>query len=108
MRIFIKILTNLIIAFCILGSAVFSIQNIEGISIKFIAWESITLSKGIVLLFCYVAGMMIVNIMLIIFKVTQGKKKKQNQNRRQPKKKLEYQRKERQSEDWQEEAGENW
>ncbi len=101
-------MTNLIIAFCILGSAVFSIQNIEGVSIKFMAWESISLPTGITLLLSFNFGWLLSVFMSYLFQVTQGKKKKQSVFRRRPKKKLEYQRKERSSEDWQEEAGENW
>lgn len=108
MRIFIKILTNLIIAFCILGSAVFSIQNIEAVSIKFMAWKSISLPIGIILLLWFNTGLIVCFIMLSLFQVTQGKKKKQSGNPWRPKKKLEYQRKESSQEDWQEEAGENW
>ncbi len=72
------------------------------------AWESISLPIGIILLLWFNLGIIVGFIVPFLFRVTQGQKKKQSVSRRQPKKKLEYQRKKRSQEDWQEEAGENW
>ncbi|MDJ0601271.1 MAG: LapA family protein [Crocosphaera sp.] len=68
----IKILTNLIIAVLLafwLGAiAVFSIQNITAVSLKFLLWESIKLPIGVLLSFCVGGGLILGSFVPLLFK----------------------------------------
>ena len=59
----IKTLTNLMIALLIafwLGAiAIFSIQNITAVSLKFLFWQSIQLPVGVLLAFCVGLGLIL-------------------------------------------------
>ena len=58
-----KTVTNLIIALLIafwLGAiAIFSIQNITAVSLKFLFWQSIQLPVGVLLAFCVGLGLIL-------------------------------------------------
>lgn len=58
-----KNLANLIAATLIMGwivsVAVFSIQNIQPVSISFLVWESITMPIGVLLAFCVGFGLIL-------------------------------------------------
>jgi uncharacterized integral membrane protein len=59
MKIIINLLISLVIAIWIGAIAVFSIQNIQGVSIKFITFESISLPIGVMLALSASFGMLI-------------------------------------------------
>ena len=50
------LLNTTILSFWILAIAIFSIQNIQDVSVKFLTFESITLPIGILLAFCASIG----------------------------------------------------
>ena len=58
MRIFANFINSLIVAAWISAIAVFSIQNIEAVSLKFLFWESIQFPIGVLLAFCAGVGFM--------------------------------------------------
>ncbi|MGK7959437.1 lipopolysaccharide assembly protein LapA domain-containing protein [Crocosphaera sp.] len=74
-----KILTNLIIAVLLafwLGAiAIFSIQNITAVSLKFLVWESIKLPIGILLSFCVGGGLIIGSFFPLLFKQSKRPRK---------------------------------
>jgi lipopolysaccharide assembly protein A len=54
-----RILVTGLIALCILGAALFSIQNATAVSVTFFIWHSIRLPLGVVLAFSFVTGLML-------------------------------------------------
>ena len=67
-----KLFTNLIvavlIAFWIGAIAIFSIQNITTVSLKFLFWESIKLPIGVLLSFCAGGGFILGSFIPFLFK----------------------------------------
>ncbi|MCU0533321.1 MAG: DUF1049 domain-containing protein [Hydrococcus sp. Prado102] len=59
MKTFTNFLTSAIAAVAIAIVAIFSIQNVEAVSLRLIAFESIRLPVGVLLSFCFGAGMML-------------------------------------------------
>lgn len=59
MKAFVGLLNTLIISSWIMAIAIFSIQNIQTVSVKFLTFESITLPVGVLLAFCGVVGLII-------------------------------------------------
>ena len=54
-----RLLNSSILACLILAIAIFSIQNIEDVSVKFLVWESIALPVGVLLAFCCGMGLIL-------------------------------------------------
>ena len=59
MKAFAGLLNTLIISSWIIAIAIFSIQNIQNVSVKFLTFESITLPVGVLLAFCGVIGLIL-------------------------------------------------
>ncbi|TVQ44934.1 MAG: LapA family protein [Gloeocapsa sp. DLM2.Bin57] len=75
-----KNLANLIAATLIMGwivsVAVFSIQNIQPVSISFLVWESITMPIGVLLAFCVGFGLILGAILPLAWGLLVTSKKK--------------------------------
>ena len=67
MKSFTSLLSSLILAISFVAIAIFSIQNIQDASIKFITFESITVPVGVLLAFCYALGMVLGALIPILF-----------------------------------------
>jgi uncharacterized integral membrane protein len=63
MKTFANLLISIVIASWVLGVAIFSVQNFEPVSLKFLTFQSIQIPVGIVLAFC--AGIGIVGVALL-------------------------------------------
>ncbi len=76
----IKLLTNLIIALLLafwLGAiAVFSIQNITAVSLKFLVWESIKLPIGVLLSLCVGGGLIMGSFLPLLLKTSKRSRKR--------------------------------
>lgn len=59
MKAFVGLLNSLMLAGYIVAIAIFSIQNIEPISLKFLVFQSINIPVGVLLAMCGGVGMMI-------------------------------------------------
>jgi uncharacterized integral membrane protein len=59
MKVFINLLNSLILAGWIGAIAVFSIQNIQNVSLQFLIWRSINLPIGVLLAFCAGGGIIL-------------------------------------------------
>ncbi len=57
MRKFTNLLSILLISVWIGSIAIFSIQNIQLVSLQFLAWQSLQLPIGVLLAFCLVFGL---------------------------------------------------
>lgn len=69
------ILINLIIGFWLIFIAVFSIQNIQLISLKFFFFESIKISVGFLLALCLAGGFMFGALIPLLFSNNKPSKK---------------------------------
>ncbi len=106
MRTSFKLFTSLIITFWIVAIAVFSIQNIEGVSVQLFFLQSINFPVGILLAFCFGFGMVLQIVLPFLVQLSLGKKKQIKNKTKQ--KKVEYRERESSQEDWQEERSQNW
>ncbi len=68
-----SLLNTLIIGGWIVAIAVFSIQNVKGVSVRFLMFESITFPVGILLALCGVAGLVLGWLLPLLF--SQSKKR---------------------------------
>ena len=59
MKSFTSLLNALILATIIVSTAIFSIQNIQDVSVKFLTFESITIPVGVLLAFCSGIGLIL-------------------------------------------------
>ena len=59
MKAFTGLLNTLLVGSWIMAIAIFSIQNIQDVSVKFLTFESITIPVGILLAFCSVIGLIL-------------------------------------------------
>ena len=59
MKSFTNLLSSLILAIAIMAIAIFSIQNVDDVSVEFLNLESITVPVGILLVFCSAIGMIL-------------------------------------------------
>lgn len=66
----------LVMAFWIGAIAIFSIQNITAVSLKFLFWESIKLPVGVLLSFCAAGGFLLGSVLPVLFQPSQRKKKR--------------------------------
>ena len=67
MNSFTNLLSSLILATLVVAIAIFSIQNIQDVSVKFLTFESITIPVGIMLAFCAGVGMILGGLIPILF-----------------------------------------
>ena len=61
------LLNSFIISIWIVAIAIFSIQNIQDVSVKFLTFESITLPLGILLAFCGAVGVFLGWLLPLLF-----------------------------------------
>ncbi|MEL6440959.1 MAG: LapA family protein [Cyanobacteria bacterium J06621_8] len=59
MRSLTNFLSSLLLAVLVLATAIFSIQNVENVSLKFLHLESISLPVGVMLIFCSGIGIIL-------------------------------------------------
>ena len=67
MKVIANILSSLIMAAWIGAIAIFSIQNIQDVSLKFIVFESINFPIGVLLAFCAGAGMILGSLLPLLW-----------------------------------------
>ncbi|MEN9517651.1 MAG: hypothetical protein RLZZ381_239 [Cyanobacteriota bacterium] len=67
MKSFTSLLSSLILAILVLAIAIFSIQNIQAVSLKFLTFESITIPVGVLLAFCSALGIILGALIPILF-----------------------------------------
>lgn len=94
-----QIILSLIIGFWLILIAVFSIQNIQLVSLKFFFFESIKVSTGLLLTLCLAIGFILGSLIPLFFASNNNNKyaKKTKQNRVKNTKKSEFKR------EWEEE-----
>ena len=73
MKAFAGLLNTLIIGSWIGAIAIFSIQNIQDVSVKFLTFESITVPVGILLAVCSVIGLVLGWLLPLLFSRTRRK-----------------------------------
>jgi uncharacterized membrane protein YciS (DUF1049 family) len=94
-----QIIISLIIGFWLILISVFSIQNIQLVSLRFFLFESIQLSIGVLLTLCLAMGFILGSLIPLFFLTTNNNQylKKNKQNRVKNSKKSEFKR------EWEEE-----
>lgn len=71
-----SLFSSLMMAGWISAIAIFSIQNIQDVSLKFITFESITVPVGVLLAFCAGIGMILGSLLPLLF--SQGRKSRRS------------------------------
>ena len=69
-----NIIISILLAFWLGAIAIFSIQNITLVSLKFILWESIELPIGVLLSFCVGGGLIIGSLFPLFLKQSRKKR----------------------------------
>lgn len=94
-----QIIISLIIGFWLILIAVFSIQNIQLVSLKFFLFESIKISTGLLLTLCLAGGFILGSLIPLFFSNTNNNKYYKNNKEKRVKnnKKSEFKR------EWEEE-----
>ncbi|MBW4534173.1 MAG: LapA family protein [Pleurocapsa minor HA4230-MV1] len=67
MKSFTSLLSSLILAILVAAIAIFSIQNIQDVSLKFLTFESITIPVGVLLALCSAIGIILGALIPILF-----------------------------------------
>jgi uncharacterized integral membrane protein len=67
MKVFANLLNSLMLATWIALVAVFSIQNIQNVSLQFFVWRSIDLPVGVLLAFCGGGGMILGSLLPLVW-----------------------------------------
>ena len=62
-----SLLASLLMAAWIGAIAIFSIQNIQDVSLKFLTWQSINVPLGVLLAFCAGLGMVLGSLLPLLF-----------------------------------------
>ena len=70
MKIFTNFISSLILALWVSAIAIFSIQNIQSVSIKFIFWQSIQIPVGVLLTICAGGGIILGSLLPILWQKT--------------------------------------
>lgn len=70
-----KFLISILISFCLILFAVFSIQNITPISLKFFVFQSVQLPIGILLCLIFSLGMIFASIVPLLLPFNKSKQK---------------------------------
>lgn len=94
-----QIILSLIIGFWLILVAVFSIQNIQLVSLKFFFFESIKLSTGVLLTLCLAMGFILASLIPLFF----GGKNNQKYPKKQQKSSIKNSQKTNFKRDWEEE-----
>ena len=73
MRIFANFVSSLILAIWVGAIAIFSIQNIQLVSVKFFVWQSIQIPVGVLLAICAGVGIILGSLLpLLLQRKTTG------------------------------------
>jgi lipopolysaccharide assembly protein A len=67
MKSFTSLLSSLILGLLVVAIAIFSIQNIQDVSLSFLTFESITIPVGVLLAFCSAIGIILGALIPILF-----------------------------------------
>ncbi|MEO1690061.1 MAG: lipopolysaccharide assembly protein LapA domain-containing protein [Cyanobacteria bacterium J06631_6] len=67
MKSFTSLLSSLILAIMLVAIAIFSIQNIQNVSLQFLTFRSIDIPVGVLLAFCSAVGMVLGALLPILF-----------------------------------------
>ncbi|MEO1339973.1 MAG: lipopolysaccharide assembly protein LapA domain-containing protein [Cyanobacteria bacterium J06635_13] len=67
MKSFTSLLSSLILAIMLVAIAIFSIQNIQDVSLQFLTFRSIDIPVGVLLAFCSAVGMILSALLPILF-----------------------------------------
>ncbi len=67
MKIFANFVSSLILAFWVSAIAIFSIQNIQLVSIKFLVWQSIQIPVGVLLAICAGGGIILGSLLPLLW-----------------------------------------
>ncbi len=102
----INLINALIISFWLIVVAVLSIQNVDGISLKFLVWQSIEIPLGVLLSFALGCGV-ILGAIFPWFSFGKTRKVPRNYRRSLEREEIDY-REEDPLEDWEQPASENW
>jgi putative membrane protein len=62
MKSFTSLLSSLILGLLVVAIAIFSIQNIQDVSLSFLTFESITIPVGVLLAFCSAIGIVLAGL----------------------------------------------
>jgi lipopolysaccharide assembly protein A len=62
MKSFTSLLSSLILGLLVVAIAIFSIQNIQDVSLNFLTFESITIPVGVLLAFCSAIGIILAGL----------------------------------------------
>ncbi|WP_330204381.1 lipopolysaccharide assembly protein LapA domain-containing protein [Cyanobacterium sp. DS4] len=76
-----KLFINLIISFWLILIAVFSIQNIDKVSLKFFMFESISIPIGVLLSIIVATGFILGSLLPVLFTNKNTNNKRKNLNR---------------------------
>ena len=66
MKFFADFVSSLIFTFWLIAIAIFSIQNIQLVSVKFFVWQSIQLPVGVLLAICAGCGMILGSLLPLL------------------------------------------
>ena len=67
MKIFTNFISSVMLAMGISGIAVFSIQNIQPVSLRFLGFESIQFPLGVLLAFCAAVGIILGSLLPLLW-----------------------------------------
>ena len=70
MKIFANFVSSLILAIWVSAIAIFSIQNIQLVSIKFMVWQSIQIPVGVLLAICAGCGIILGSLLPLLWQRT--------------------------------------
>ncbi len=79
-----NLLISLIIGFWLIAISVFSIQNITLVSLKFLAFQSISIPIGVLLSFCLAGGFLLGGILPLFFSQKKSQPKIKNKTKNSP------------------------
>ncbi|NJL53654.1 MAG: LapA family protein [Hydrococcus sp. SU_1_0] len=74
MKSFTSLLSSLILGLLVVAIAIFSIQNIQDVSLNFLTFESITIPVGVLLAFCSALGIILGALIPILFSRSRTRK----------------------------------
>lgn len=72
MKIFANFVSSLILAIWVSAIAIFSIQNIQPVSVKFFVWQSIQIPVGVLLAICAGIGIVLGSLLPLLWQRKTG------------------------------------
>lgn len=72
MKIFANFVSSLILAIWVSAIAIFSIQNIQPVSVKFFVWQSIQIPVGVLLAICAGIGIILGSLLPLLWQRKTG------------------------------------